>query len=86
MRRRVRKLLAAGVVSALTCMVKSENTALSPACRELISRYGWSLRFFFSAAFIFFFPQTLSAGNCVCVCVCRVLNKGWELFLRDYPP
>ncbi|XP_053128386.1 protein unc-45 homolog A [Hemicordylus capensis] len=36
--RRVRKLLAAGVVSALACMVKSESPALSPACRELISR------------------------------------------------
>uniref|UniRef100_A0A452GZQ3 UNC-45/Cro1/She4 central domain-containing protein n=1 Tax=Gopherus agassizii TaxID=38772 RepID=A0A452GZQ3_9SAUR len=37
-RRRVRKLLAAGVVSALTCMVKSENPALTNSCRELISR------------------------------------------------
>ncbi|XP_062998748.1 protein unc-45 homolog A [Elgaria multicarinata webbii] len=37
-RRRVQKLLAAGVVSALTCMVKSESPSLSPACRELISR------------------------------------------------
>ncbi|XP_028561992.2 protein unc-45 homolog A isoform X1 [Podarcis muralis] len=37
-RQRVRKLLAAGVVSALTCMVKSESPSLSPACRELISR------------------------------------------------
>uniref|UniRef100_A0A8C0GUH4 Unc-45 myosin chaperone A n=1 Tax=Chelonoidis abingdonii TaxID=106734 RepID=A0A8C0GUH4_CHEAB len=37
-RRRVRKLLAAGVVSALTCMVKSENPVLTNSCRELISR------------------------------------------------
>ncbi|KAJ6662772.1 hypothetical protein lerEdw1_010976 [Lerista edwardsae] len=37
-RRRVRKLLAAGVVSALSCMVKRESPSLSPACRELISR------------------------------------------------
>ncbi|XP_042328569.1 protein unc-45 homolog A isoform X2 [Sceloporus undulatus] len=37
-RRRVKKLLSAGVVSALTCMVKKESPALSPACRELISR------------------------------------------------
>lgn len=38
-RRRVRKLLTAGVVSALACMVKSENPALTSSCRELISRY-----------------------------------------------
>ncbi|XP_025068271.1 protein unc-45 homolog A [Alligator sinensis] len=37
-RRRVQKLLAAGVVSALTCMVKSETPALTSSCRELISR------------------------------------------------
>uniref|UniRef100_A0A8D2LII1 Protein unc-45 homolog B n=1 Tax=Varanus komodoensis TaxID=61221 RepID=A0A8D2LII1_VARKO len=37
-RRRVQKLLAAGVVSALVCMVKSESPPLSAACRELISR------------------------------------------------
>ncbi|XP_074011816.1 protein unc-45 homolog A isoform X3 [Numenius arquata] len=37
-KRRVRKLLAAGVVSALACMVKSENPALTNSCRELISR------------------------------------------------
>ncbi|XP_075015711.1 protein unc-45 homolog A isoform X3 [Calonectris borealis] len=37
-KRRVRKLLTAGVVSALTCMVKSENPALTNSCRELISR------------------------------------------------
>ncbi|XP_063170159.1 protein unc-45 homolog A [Candoia aspera] len=36
--RRVQKLLAAGVVSALVCMVKNESPSLSPACRELISR------------------------------------------------
>lgn len=39
MKRRVRKLLTAGVVSALACMVKSENPALTNSCRELISRY-----------------------------------------------
>ncbi|NWT06794.1 UN45A protein, partial [Mionectes macconnelli] len=37
-KRRVRKLLVAGVVSALACMVKSENPALTNSCRELISR------------------------------------------------
>ncbi|NWH67821.1 UN45A protein, partial [Geococcyx californianus] len=37
-KRRVRKLLTAGVVSALACMVKSENPALTSSCRELISR------------------------------------------------
>ncbi|NXD31681.1 UN45B protein, partial [Spelaeornis formosus] len=37
-KRRVRKLLMAGVVSALACMVKSENPALTNSCRELISR------------------------------------------------
>ncbi|XP_048337994.1 protein unc-45 homolog A isoform X2 [Sphaerodactylus townsendi] len=36
--RRVQKLLAAGVVSALSCMVKNESPALSASCRELISR------------------------------------------------
>ncbi|KAK9394130.1 protein unc-45A-like [Crotalus adamanteus] len=36
--RRVQKLLAAGVVSALVCMVKNESPSVSPACRELISR------------------------------------------------
>ncbi|XP_056428005.1 protein unc-45 homolog A isoform X2 [Hyla sarda] len=35
---RVRKLLAAGVVSALTCMVKNESPALTDSSRELISR------------------------------------------------
>lgn len=38
-KRRVRKLLTAGVVSALACMVKSENPALTDSCRELISRW-----------------------------------------------
>ncbi|XP_074773863.1 protein unc-45 homolog A isoform X3 [Athene noctua] len=37
-KRRVRKLLTAGVVSALACIVKSENPALTDSCRELISR------------------------------------------------
>ncbi|XP_060116332.1 protein unc-45 homolog A [Heteronotia binoei] len=36
--RRVRRLLAAGVVSALSCMVKNESPALSASCRELMSR------------------------------------------------
>ncbi|XP_030045516.1 protein unc-45 homolog A isoform X2 [Microcaecilia unicolor] len=36
--KRVQKLLAAGVVSALACMVKNENPALTNSCRELISR------------------------------------------------
>ncbi|XP_078539390.1 protein unc-45 homolog A [Lissotriton helveticus] len=35
---RIRKLLAAGVVSALTCMVRNESPALTDSCRELISR------------------------------------------------
>ncbi|XP_074862624.1 protein unc-45 homolog A [Carettochelys insculpta] len=37
-RRRVRQLLAAGAVSALSCMAKRESAALTQACRELISR------------------------------------------------
>ncbi|XP_012588141.1 PREDICTED: protein unc-45 homolog A [Condylura cristata] len=37
-RARVKKLLAAGVVSALTCMVKAESPALTSSCRELLSR------------------------------------------------
>ncbi|XP_016007018.2 protein unc-45 homolog A isoform X1 [Rousettus aegyptiacus] len=37
-RARVKKLLAAGVVSALTCMVKTESPALTNSCRELLSR------------------------------------------------
>ncbi|XP_069481295.1 protein unc-45 homolog A [Ambystoma mexicanum] len=35
---RIQKLLAAGVVSALACMVKNESPALTESCRELISR------------------------------------------------
>ncbi|XP_073509295.1 protein unc-45 homolog A isoform X1 [Phyllobates terribilis] len=35
---RVRKLLVAGVVSALACMVKNESPALTDSSRELISR------------------------------------------------
>ncbi|KAM8974607.1 protein unc-45 homolog A [Pelodytes ibericus] len=35
---RVRKLLEAGVVSALACMVKNESPALTDSSRELISR------------------------------------------------
>uniref|UniRef100_A0A663MS96 Unc-45 myosin chaperone A n=1 Tax=Athene cunicularia TaxID=194338 RepID=A0A663MS96_ATHCN len=38
LKRRVRKLLTAGVVSAFACIVKSENPALTDSCRELISR------------------------------------------------
>ncbi|XP_055980302.1 protein unc-45 homolog A [Sorex fumeus] len=37
-RARVKKLLAAGVVSALTCMVKTESPVLTNSCRELLSR------------------------------------------------
>ncbi|XP_007479368.1 protein unc-45 homolog A isoform X3 [Monodelphis domestica] len=37
-RSRVKKLLSAGVVSALTCMVKNENPVLTNSCRELLSR------------------------------------------------
>ncbi|XP_029430730.1 protein unc-45 homolog A isoform X2 [Rhinatrema bivittatum] len=36
--KRIQKLLAAGVVSALACMVKNETPALTDSCRELISR------------------------------------------------
>ncbi|XP_049470164.1 protein unc-45 homolog A isoform X1 [Panthera uncia] len=35
---RVKKLLAAGVVSAMTCMVKTESPVLTNSCRELLSR------------------------------------------------
>ncbi|XP_053320357.1 protein unc-45 homolog A [Spea bombifrons] len=35
---RVQKLLVAGVVSALSCMVKNESPAMTDSCRELISR------------------------------------------------
>uniref|UniRef100_A0A3Q2HES9 Protein unc-45 homolog A n=2 Tax=Equus TaxID=9789 RepID=A0A3Q2HES9_HORSE len=37
-RARVKKLLAAGVVSALACMVKTESPVLTSSCRELLSR------------------------------------------------
>uniref|UniRef100_H0WSQ7 Protein unc-45 homolog A n=2 Tax=Otolemur garnettii TaxID=30611 RepID=H0WSQ7_OTOGA len=37
-RARVKKLLAAGVVSAMTCMVRTENPVLTNSCRELLSR------------------------------------------------
>lgn len=37
---RLAKLLGAGVVSALVCMVKLESPALTDACRECISRSG----------------------------------------------
>lgn len=36
MRARVKKLLAAGVVSAMTCMVKTESPVLTSSCRELL--------------------------------------------------
>ncbi|KAL1774343.1 unc-45-like A [Sigmodon hispidus] len=37
-RARVKRLLAAGVVSAMTCMVKTESPVLTNSCRELLSR------------------------------------------------
>ncbi|KAL6031055.1 hypothetical protein STEG23_030893 [Scotinomys teguina] len=37
-RARVKKLLAAGVVSAMTCMVRTESPVLTNSCRELLSR------------------------------------------------
>lgn len=37
--KRLVKLLEAGVVSALVCMVKQESPALTEACRECIARY-----------------------------------------------
>lgn len=37
-RARVKKLLAAGVVSAVTCMVKADSPVLTNSCRELLSR------------------------------------------------
>uniref|UniRef100_A0A2K6FV03 Protein unc-45 homolog A n=2 Tax=Propithecus coquereli TaxID=379532 RepID=A0A2K6FV03_PROCO len=37
-RARVKKLLAAGVVSAMTSMVKTDNPVLTNSCRELLSR------------------------------------------------
>lgn len=37
--KRLKKLLDAGVVSALVCMVKQESPALTEACRECIARY-----------------------------------------------
>ncbi|ERE79877.1 putative protein unc-45-like protein [Cricetulus griseus] len=37
-RARVKKLLTAGVVSAMTCMVKTESPVLTNSCRELLSR------------------------------------------------
>uniref|UniRef100_G7P9H1 Protein unc-45 homolog A n=1 Tax=Macaca fascicularis TaxID=9541 RepID=G7P9H1_MACFA len=37
-RARVKKLLAAGVVSAMACMVKTESPVLTSSCRELLSR------------------------------------------------
>lgn len=36
--KRLKKLLEAGVVSALVCMVKQESPALTDACRECIAR------------------------------------------------
>lgn len=36
--KRVVKLLEAGVVSALVCMVKQESPALTEACKECIAR------------------------------------------------
>ncbi|KAM4826172.1 protein unc-45 homolog A [Thomomys bottae] len=37
-RARVKKLLAAGVAAAMTCMVKTESPVLTGSCRELLSR------------------------------------------------
>ncbi|EPY75019.1 protein unc-45 A-like protein [Camelus ferus] len=37
-RARVKKLLAAGVVSAMTCMAKTDSPVLTSSCRELLSR------------------------------------------------
>lgn len=39
MEKRLKKLLEAGVVSALVCMVKQESPALTDACRECIARW-----------------------------------------------
>lgn len=36
--KRLVKLLEAGVVSALVCMVKQESPALTESCRECIAR------------------------------------------------
>lgn len=36
--KRLMKLLEAGVVTALVCMVKQESPALTEACRECIAR------------------------------------------------
>lgn len=36
--KRLSKLLEAGVVSALVCMVKQESPALTDACKECIAR------------------------------------------------
>lgn len=36
--KRLKKLLEAGVVSALVCMVKQESPALTDVCRECIAR------------------------------------------------
>lgn len=36
--KRLNKLLEAGVVSALVCMVRQESPALTDACRECIAR------------------------------------------------
>uniref|UniRef100_H3B8Z5 Unc-45 myosin chaperone A n=1 Tax=Latimeria chalumnae TaxID=7897 RepID=H3B8Z5_LATCH len=36
--KRIRKLLEAGVVSALSCMMKKESPALTDPCKELLSR------------------------------------------------
>lgn len=39
MEKRLVKLLEAGVVSALVCMVKQESPALTDTCRECIARF-----------------------------------------------
>lgn len=44
--KRLVKLLEAGVVSALVCMVKQESPALTDTCRECIARCVWLLYIF----------------------------------------
>lgn len=64
MEKRLGKLLEAGVVSALVCMVKQESPALTEACREFIARYQQKKQTFFFGQFFCRFFYTL--------CPCRV--------------
>lgn len=51
--KRLVKLLEAGVVSALVCMVKQESPALTDTCRDCISRSASAYSdCFFSASMI----------------------------------